>query len=269
MLDITMPASTVSPQRPRPAPASTPFEDEPRRRNQVNLSDTAYERLEQLLICCELKPGRFMATHELQAMTGFGRTPVHQAVSRLAAETLLLVTPRHGVQIAPIDLTRERLLLDLRRDMERFVIRLATQRSGASQRNQMMHIKRHLVEHGGGMTIDQFNVVDRRIDQLFLAAANEPFVESTLRPLHTIFRRIGWIYHMRTAARADLQATVAGHIAVIDAVASGDVHAAIAASDSLMDFVESMFSVLEREVSPAVLDCSLDAFDASLLPAGA
>ena len=84
-------------------------------------------------------------------------------------------------------------------------------------------------------------------------------MESTLRPLHTIFRRIGWIYHMRTAARADLQATVAGHIAVIDAVASGDVHAAIAASDSLMDFVESMFSVLEREVSPAVLDCSLDA----------
>ena len=52
------------------------------------------------------------------------------------------------------------------------------------------------MEHGADMTIDQFNAIDRRIDQLFLAAANEPFVESTLRPLHTIFRRIGWIYHM-------------------------------------------------------------------------
>ena len=45
------------------------------------------------------------------------------------------------------------------------------------------------------MTIDEFNRLDRRIDQLFVAAAGEPFLEHTLRPLHTIFRRIGWIYH--------------------------------------------------------------------------
>ena len=251
--------------RPKLVATTAPVEAEPRRRSQVNLSDLAYERIEELLVCCELKPGLFLATHDLQALVGFGRTPVHQAVSRLAADTLLIVTPRHGVQIAPIDLTRERVLLGLRRDVERFVIRLATQRSGASQRNQMLHIRRQLVEHGAGMTIEQFNLIDRRIDQLFLAAANEPFVESTLRPLHTIFRRIGWIYHMQTANNAKLQGTVDGHIAVIDAVANGHVDAAIAASDGLMDFVESMFDVLEREVSPTLLDCSLDSFDDTFL----
>lgn len=251
--------------RPKLVVATAPAQEAPHRRSQVNLSDLAYERLEELLICCELKPGRFLATHDLQTLVGFGRTPVHQAVNRLAADTLLIVTPRHGIQIAPIDLTRERLLLRLRRDVERFVIRLATERSGASQRNQMLHIRRHLIEHGAEMTIEQFNVVDRRIDQLFLTAANEPFVESTLRPLHTIFRRIGWIYHMQTANNAKLQGTVDGHIAVIDAVANGHVDAAIAASDGLMDFVESMFDVLEREVAPALLDCSLDSFDDTFL----
>ncbi len=255
----------ASPPRPRPqrVAATAPAPEVNRRRSQVNLSDLAYERIEELLVCCELKPGRFLATHELQALTGFGRTPVHQAVSRLAADTLVIVSPRHGIQIAPVDLTRERVLLRLRRDMERFVIRLATERSGASQRNQMLHIRRQLIEHGADMTIEQFNLVDRRIDQLFLAAANEPFVESTLRPLHTIFRRIGWIYHMQTANNAKLQGTVDGHIAVIDAVASGQVDAAIAASDGLMDFVESMFDVLEREIDPALLDCSLNSFDAT------
>ncbi|MGH6636987.1 MAG: GntR family transcriptional regulator [Polaromonas sp.] len=255
----------ASPPRPRPqlVAATAPAPEVNRRRSQVNLSDLAYERIEELLVCCELKPGRFLATHELQALTGFGRTPVHQAVSRLAADTLVIVSPRHGIQIAPVDLTRERVLLRLRRDMERFVIRLATERSGASQRNQMLHIRRQLIEHGADMTIEQFNLIDRRIDQLFLAAANEPFVESTLRPLHTIFRRIGWIYHMQTANNAKLQGTVDGHIAVIDAVASGQVDAAIAASDGLMDFVESMFDVLEREIDPALLDCSLNSFDAT------
>lgn len=258
------------PQRSRPklAAAAPAIEPEPRRRSQVNLSDLAYERLEELLVHCELKPGRFLAMHDLQSLVGYGRTPVHQAVSRLAADTLLKVTPRHGIQITPIDLTRERVLLDLRRDVERFVIRLATQRSGASQRNQLLHIKRQLVEHGAGMKIDQFNVVDRRIDQLLLAAANEPFVESTLRPLHTIFRRIGWIYHMQTGNNADLKGTIEGHIAVIEAVAGGNVSAAIAASDGLMDFVDGMFEVLETEVSPSLLDCSVESLDDTFLSPG-
>lgn len=256
---ITMPTSSRN--RPQLVSAPVPPDAAARQRSPVNLSDLAYERIEELLVSCALKPGRFMATHELQALVGFGRTPVLQAVNRLAADTLLIVTPRHGIQVAPIDLTRERLLLRLRRDVERFVIRLATERSGASQRNQMLHIRRQLIEHGASMTIEQFNGVDRRIDQLFLTAAHEPFVESTLRPLHTIFRRIGWIYHMQTDSHASLQGTVDGHIAVIDAVANGHVDAAIAASDSLMDFVESMFDVLEREVAPTLLDCSLASFD--------
>lgn len=231
------------------------------RRNAANQSELAYERIEALLVCCELAPGRFLATHELQAMVGYGRTPVHQALSRLASDTLVQITPRHGIRIAPIDLTRERLLLRLRRDMERFVIRLATERSGASERNRMLHLKRQLMEHGATMTVEQFNVIDRLIDQQFLAAAQEPFVEGTLRPLHTIFRRIGWIYHMQTPGHTDLRSTVDGHVAVIDAVANSKVDDAISASDRLMDFVDTMFDTLERDVPPSLLDCSLDAQD--------
>ena len=245
--------------------ASTHAEPEPasRRLGGQSLADRAYERLEELLVCCELQPGRFMATHELQAMVGFGRTPVLQAVNRLAADTLVAVTPRHGLRIAPIDLGRDRVLLRLRRDMERFVIQLATERSGASQRNQMLHLQRQLTEHREGLTVQQFNQVDRRIDQLIMAAAGEPFVESTLRPLHTIFRRIGWIYHKRTAQGVDLDGTVDAHIAVLDAVASGRSGAAIAASDRLIDYMEGMFDALEHEVSPALLDCSLGELDAT------
>ncbi|KQP45632.1 GntR family transcriptional regulator [Pseudorhodoferax sp. Leaf274] len=241
-------------------------EDAPARtgKSASNLAGQAYDRIEELLVSCTLAPGRFLAMHELQAMVGYGRTPVHQALSRLAADTLVQITPRHGFRIAPIDLTRERLLLRLRREMERFVIRLATERSGASERNRMQHIKRQLVEHGARMTVEQFNVVDRLIDQQFLAAAQEPFVEGTLRPLHTIFRRIGWIYHMHKPDDVQLQGTVDGHIAVIEAVASGQVEAAMAASDRLMDFVDSMFDVLERDVPPSRLDCSLDADDRML-----
>ena len=246
-----------------PAAASEDLPDDPaaRGRSPLNQFELAYEAIEERLVTCELKPGRFLSLQDLQALVGFGRTPVHQAVNRLAADTLIAVHPRRGLQVAPIDLARERVLLRLRRDIERFVIRLAAEQSSASHRNQMLHLKRYLRDHREQFTIRSFNLVDRRLDRLFLAAAGEPFVENTLRPLHTLFRRIGWIYHTQGTAAPSLLKTVDVHLAQIDAVANRHVDAAIAASDQLIDFVDSMFDVLEREVDPALLDCSLEYFD--------
>jgi DNA-binding GntR family transcriptional regulator len=229
----------------------------PRARSLTNQVDLVYERIEQMLVNCQLKPGRFMAMQDLQELVHFGRTPVLQAVSRLAADTLVIVRPRHGVQIAPIDLARERGLLPLRRDTERFVIRLAAERSGPSQRNQMLHLMRLLREQSKDMTINKFNVVDRKVDQLIMAAAGEPFVEHTLRPLHTIFRRIGWLHHTYIARGQNLQQSIDCHVALLDAVANRHVDKALAAMDDLIGFVDSMFDVLEHEIDPSLLDCSL------------
>ncbi len=230
----------------------------PPRSNRVNLFELAYEQIEALIIRCELKPGRFLAIQDLQQMTGFSRTPVHQAVSRLADDTLILVRPRHGVQIAPIDLARERVLLQLRRDIERFVIRLAAERSGPSHRNHFLHMERLLRERRETLTVEEFNVLDRRIDKLILAVAGEPFLEHTVRPLHTIFRRIGWLYHHHIRRDASLLETIDCHLAVLNAVANRHIEGAMAASDRLIDFVDSMFDLIEREIDPSLLDCSLE-----------
>jgi DNA-binding GntR family transcriptional regulator len=227
-------------------------------RGRLNQFEQAYGRLEELIVTCELQPGRYLAIQDLQELTGFGRTPIHQAVSRLAADTLIVVRARQGLQIAPVDLARERTLLPLRRDIERFVVRLAAERSGPSHRNQLLHLTRTLRERHDRMTIDQFNVFDRRIDQLIIAAAAEPFLEHTLRPLHTIFRRIGWIYHSRVAAGEGLARTIDCHLAILEAVANRHVDEAAAASDRLVEFVSSMFVVMEREVDPSLLDCSIE-----------
>ncbi len=149
----------------------------PSRRNRINFFELAYQRIEDLLVNCELKPGRFLTVQELQTVTGFGRTPVHNAVNQFAADTLIIIRPRHGLQIAPIDLARERLLLGLRRDIERFVVKLAAERASLSHRNQALHIERVLREKHDTLTLDEFNSLDRRIDALMLAAAGEPFLD--------------------------------------------------------------------------------------------
>jgi DNA-binding GntR family transcriptional regulator len=245
-------AQPVLPER-----ASAP-EAAPRRRNRLSLFELAYDRIEEMIVKCELKPGDSLTMQELQTRTGFGRTPLHQAVSRLAADTLIIVRPRHGLQIAPIDLARERVLLRLRRDVERFVIRLAAERSGPMHRNQMLHMNRMLRERRDEMGIDEFNLFDRRFNQVIVAAAGEPFLEHTLRPLHTIFRRIGWIHCAHFKGAVSLHQTIDCHLAVLDAVGNRHIEEAVARSDELIDFVDSMFDTMEREVDPSLLDCSIE-----------
>jgi DNA-binding GntR family transcriptional regulator len=253
----------VSPDRKkvRPPQSSSTRQDQPgpdRRYNRMNLFDLAYEQIEDLIVSCRLKPGQYLTMQDLQALTGLGRTPVHQAVSRLAADTIISVRPRHGLQVAAVDLERERVLLRLRADIERFVIRLATERSEASHHNQMLYLARVLRERGATMTIEEFNKFDRRIDRLILNAAKEPFLEHTLRPLHTIFRRVGCLYHTKTVTGVGPNQSIDCHVAVLETIANRQTKAATAASDELINFVDGMFEVIGRELDPALLDCSLE-----------
>ncbi len=233
-------------------------DEAPARRGQGNLMEVAYERLEQLIINCELKPGSFLSMQDLQDMTAMSRTPIYQAVNRLAADTLLIIHPRHGVRVAPIDLARDRMLLGLRRDLERFVLRLAVDRATSTHRNQVMHVARTMRDHRDAMTMAEFNTFDSRIDKLILQAAGEPFLEHTLRPLHTIFRRIGWIHHAHIGASESVLRSIDVHLQILNAIATRHVEEAVDASDQLVLFVEEMFDQLERGIDPSILDCSIE-----------
>lgn len=234
-----------------------PDTETPRRRSAANLFELAYEALENLIISCDLKPGSFLSIQDLVTMTGYSRTPVHQAVSQLAGDTLVIIHPRQGLQIAPVDLARERTLLRLRRDLERFVVTLATERSTATHRSQMMHITRTL-ETKTDMTLAEFNVFDRRIDKLILLAAGEPFLEHTLRPLHTLFRRIGLIHSEHLGRTETVEGSIKAHINLLNAVSKRDTAASVTASDELIALVDRMIDDIEREIDPSILDSGLE-----------
>jgi len=182
--------------------------------------------------------------------------PIHHAVNRLSADTIIVIRPRHGLQVAAINLARERRLLR-RRDMERFVLRLATE-CGASHRNQLLSIGNTLRTHAAHMTITGFNLLDRRINHFSSVAAGDAFLEHTWRPPHTIFRRIGWIYYRCIRPDEGLSRIVACHLTMLDAVAGWQIEDAMRAAGQLISFVDSVFDVTERGNDPAFLDCNLD-----------
>ncbi len=221
-----------------------------------DLSVAAYERIEELFISMRLAPGATLRTQDLQDMTGLGRTPVHQAVRRLAAETLFDVQPRNGLRVAPIDLARERRLAGLRRDMDRFVVTASMGGMEGNERARLSHIMRRMEDQRATITLDQFNVLDKAFDTLLIQAARERFLERSLRPLKALARRTGYLDIRQISGQQGLDETVSHHLAIMQAVLAGDEVQACAASDRLVDFGITMLERLERGIEPALLDIS-------------
>jgi len=223
-------------------------------RGSESLAVVAYDRIEDLIVHCRVAPGAGITTHALQDLVNLGRTPVHQAVRRLAAETLIRIRPRDGLQISPIDLQRDRRLLQLRREMDRFVAELATERLDANQRNRLLRLGATISERRQDMDVYEFNGYDRQLDAILLNASAEPFLDRTLRPLHTIFRRAGHVHLTHLGGAAGLNRTIECHLALLSAVVDRNTKGAKAASDTLIDFAQSMFDNLEGNIDPALLD---------------
>ena len=221
-----------------------------------DLTSMAYERIEELFISMRLQPGATLRTQDLQELTGLGRTPVHQAVRRLAAETLLDIQPRNGLRVSPIDLARERRLADLRRDMDRFVIGAVVARMAGNERARLHHIMRRLDEERDTISLDRFNVLDKAFDTLMIQASGERFLDRCLRPLKALGRRAGFLDISQVSGRQGLDDTVGHHLAIMRAVLDGDASRACAMSDRLVDFGLVMLDRLERNIDPALLDLS-------------
>jgi DNA-binding GntR family transcriptional regulator len=219
-----------------------------------SLSVVAYDRIEDLIVQCRLAPGESITTNALQELVSLGRTPVHQAVRRLAAETLIRIRPRDGLQISPIDLQRDRRLLQLRREMDRFVAELATEKLNANQRNRLLRLGVTMRERQRDMDVQEFNTYDRQLDAILLDAAAEPFLDRTLRPLHTIFRRAGYVHLTYIGGAAGLAKTIDCHLTLLDAVVDRNAKDAKMASDTLIDWAQSMFDSLEGNIDPKLLD---------------
>ena len=56
-----------------------------------SLADQAYQLLEEQLVTLQFTPGELLGEKDLVRRAGFGRTPVREAIQRLAAEGLLRV----------------------------------------------------------------------------------------------------------------------------------------------------------------------------------
>jgi DNA-binding GntR family transcriptional regulator len=224
-----MPSAAVKTSATRSARALKPTRPE-------TLTEQAYRLLEEQIVTLNLKPGEFVSEHALAESLAIGRTPIREALQRLAREGLVLILPRKGILVSETDPRKQLLVLETRRELERLLSRLGAQRASEEQRRRFREIADSMDRAGKANDDLAFMRLDRELNLLLSDAAQNEYAARAMRFLQGHSRRF-WYLHYKQAADLPLCARL--HARQARAVAGGDPKAAAEASDRLIDYTET------------------------------
>jgi len=188
-----------------------------------------------MIVTLRIAPGAAVSEQELAGNLGIGRTPIREALQRLAREGLVAILPRRGILVSGIDVKRQLRLLEVRRELERLIARSAARRATDEERARFKDVARAFEESARVNDDVAFMRTDREFNGLCSAAAHNEFAGGAMSLMHSLSRRFWYIHYKRAA---DMPLTAKLHANIARAIARGDEDAAAAASDKLIDEIE-------------------------------
>ena len=201
-----------------------------------SLSEQAFGMLEEMIVTLQLPPGSLWSESMLSESLGIGRTPVREALQRLAEYHMVEILRRHGIRIAEVNEHEQLLVLETRRELERLIAARAARRSSVAERKTLAAMAQALLAAG------QAGDVVELLRQYFVAksfmahCAGNRFSEQAIAPLYTLSRRFYFMHHRELD---NLREVARMHAELLRAVATGDENAAITACDRHIDFAEA------------------------------
>ncbi|GAC1042158.1 GntR family transcriptional regulator [Rhizobium sp. No.120] len=200
---------------------------------QNSLSHLAYLALEYAIVTLELKPGALVTEKQLIEMAGHGRTPVREAIQKLAWQGLIHVRPRVGLQIAEIRPEDHQYVMQVRRELEPLAAALAATHADPKQRERLGECARLMEECATTANLPGFFAADKAFDEVLEAACPNNFITAALASVQTHARRLWY----STEPHDRMGGAITMHIQAIEAIQGGDAHAAKAAMASLINYL--------------------------------
>ncbi len=202
-------------------------------------ADRAYTAIRELIVSLELPPGAVIDERELMRQVGLGRTPVREALRKLAQEQLVEVFPRRGMFVTGVDVRDLARISEVRTALEPEAARLAAERATDEERQELADLSDQIANSDHLMSLDE------RIHRAIYAAAHNDLMEKTLGEYYVLALRI-WMIALDRAE--DLEEAVEAHRDLIQAILVAD---SDRAADLMRGHVEN-FERAMREVLVSV-----------------
>src|SRR5215475_8663605 len=135
------------------------------------LTDRAYRELEEMIVTLQLSPGTILSEQALAQRLKIGRTPIREALQRLARDGLVVIMPRRGIMVSEINLRLQLRLLEVRRELERLMASLAAERATPEERAEFADMAKAMLAAAAKSDDIAFMRIDQRFNALIATAA--------------------------------------------------------------------------------------------------
>lgn len=200
------------------------------------LAEKTYSIIEEKIVKLEYQPGSFITENFLEKNLKCGRTPIREAIQKLAGEGLIKVLPRKGLLITEININEQLSLVQVRREIERLMAKLAAKNSTMNEKKQFKEISTAMKKCRQNDTV-KFIKLDRQMNDLLSLSCGNEFVRRSIKLVASLSRRF-WFYRNKGEIE-DLIVMAKLHSAVCDAISQGNEKLAQSKSDKLMDYIEN------------------------------
>ncbi len=208
-----------------------------------SLSQQAYEAIKRQIVSLRLAPGAVIDENRLQIELDLGRTPIREALQRLAQEKLVVVAPRRGTFVTGIELKDLKLLFEARLPLETLAIRLAAQRGTMEQWRHMETALSQIDEADDPHSNEDLMAIDAACHEIIYDAIGNPFLHDTLVTLYALSLRL-WYYSL--SHMGDVSDAIQEHRAMLHALQRRD-------SDRAALIMEQHIRAFQTEIQAAMV----------------
>jgi DNA-binding GntR family transcriptional regulator len=191
----------------------------------ASLGEKAYYLLREKIVCLELKPGDTIREHELMADLQVGRTPIREALQRLARDHLITLAPQRGAFVRELSLTDLARITEIRVQNCGLAARLAAERATASQRADLQRMLARIRKLGIHPDQRTMMRLSHRIHALVADASNNEFLAELLDRYYHLSLRV-WFMFMdqisKVRAENPEHPAIAQYTELLEALLAGD-----------------------------------------------
>ena len=199
----------------------------PGRRDGLQSSEYVYRSLKEQIISGSLAPDTRLIELAIAAEFGVSRTPVREALKRLAAENLVLADPTRGMVVHAPDAREIEDVFVVREALDALAARLAAHRITPSELGRLRVIVDTMAEAVVAGKREQVIVANMRFHDVIYGAAGNGMLERLGRDLREFVRRFTTLPF---ASGDRVSSVLDEHRAIVIALDSHDPEAAEAAS---------------------------------------
>lgn len=173
----------------------------------------------ELILGGELTAGTRLGETELAERLGVSRTPVREALGRLAAEGLVELVPNRGARVASWSVAELEGVFELRATLEPRLTALAVPRASTADVEELDRLARAMVEAGAGQDLDALVPLNRAFHDRLIALADHPALAAALAgAVHPPIV----LRNFHAYDDASLRRSLAHHVEIVAAVRAGD-----------------------------------------------